>query len=437
MLYIGVLLVLILQFLRPQEFLGAIQGDPIVFYVMLLLLPPWLFTLTKKKMFRTPIDLFMFLFYITCIASYWHWDKSSFYEPMMDFGKVLLIYLFVTHVVDREARLSGAIWTIMLTLVIIAMIAAPVTEGPERGTYASVGAFKDRNDFGAAMATMIPFAIMFCLKGKPFEKFLGLILMGVATHGVIVSDSRGSQLACMAGACFTLYLFGASKTSRRTVIIAGILGVVLAIGASARLQSVTRYKEDRSAMGRIEAWATVLDSFPRYPIFGRGFGKFRNWMPGALDTHSSYMRALAELGSPGLFCYLGVLFFACRKGYRLTRADTAPSPRLRILAIGSMGALAVNVVASLFLTRLYYPFVLVQIGLISSLWIMADRERSATQPAGFASDGDAVTERNLWAASLNMGFATSKLVTGKDLLKIAGIFVVCIVAYKVMVLISV
>ena len=437
MLYAGVLLVLILQFLRPQEFLAGMTGDPVVFYTMLLLLPPWLFTLVKKKLLRTPVDFFLFLFYITCITSYWHWDKSAFLEPAEHFGKVFLIYLFVTHVVDTRGRITGAISMIMLTLVVVALMAAPVTEGPETGTYANVGAFKDRNDFGAAMATIIPFAFIFCLKGKAAAKALGAVVLVIAIRGVVLSDSRGAQLACIAGVCATLYFLGSSKMSRRTAIIAGLLGLVLAVGASARLGSVMEYKEDRSAMGRIEAWDTVLNSFPSYPIFGRGYDKFRSWMPAALDTHSSYMRALAELGGPGLFCYLGLLFFAFRKGYRLTRADIAPSPGVRFLAIGLLGALSVHCVASLFLTRLYYPFVLVQIGLISSLWIIADKERRRAQSRDFSQDGGAEEERNLWVASQNMGFATSKMVSGMDLLKILSIWIVCIVSYKVMVLISV
>ena len=436
MLYVGALLILVLQFLRPQEFVAGIEGDPVVFYVMLLLLPPWLFTLTKKKLFRTPIDYCMLFFYLMCIASYWHYKKTEFYVPAQVFGKTFLIYLFVTHVVDTRRRLSGAIWTIMLLLVVIAFMAETATEGTEKGTYISKGAFNDRNDFGAAMATIIPFALVFLLKGKAAAKALALFVIAVAVHGVVMSDSRGAQLACIGGVGVTVYLLGASKRSRRTAIIAAVLFLVLAIGASTRLGSVMKYSEDRSAMGRIQAWDTVLASFPSYPIFGRGYSKFKSWMPGQLDTHSSYMRALAELGLPGLICYLGVLFFACCQGYRLTRAETTPNRAIRVLAIGSLGALSVHCIASLFLTRLYYPFVLVQIGLISSLWIIADKERRLSEGGEPAVGEELYEERNLWVASRGMGFATKKLVSGKDVLKIAGIAVICIVSYKIMVLIS-
>jgi O-antigen ligase len=316
------------------------------------------------------------------------------------------------------------------------MMAGTATEGPEEGTYISIGAFKDRNDFGAAMATILPFAVIFCLKGKAIEKFLGLILLAVATHGVIASDSRGAQLACIAGLCFTFYLLATSKMARRAALVAGVVGLGIAFLASARLQSIGGYVDDRSAMGRVEAWGVVLENFPSYPLFGRGFGKYRSWMPRGLDTHSSYMRAAGELGIIGLFSYLGMLFVAFRKGYNLTRVDTAPSQGVRILAIASMGALAVNATASLFLTRLYYPFVLVQIGLISSLWIIADRERRLNQSGGLTPPGGVDDERNLWVASRGMGLATRRLVSSMDIAKVVGIVIVCLVSYKIMVLTS-
>ena len=438
MLYIGVLLVLVLQFLRPQEFVEAIYGQPVVLITMLVLLPPWLLTLTKKKLLRTPIDLFLFLFYITCIASYWNWKKSAFYEPVADFGKIFLIYLFVVHVIDTRRRLTIAVWTVMFMLVLVALLAGPIALGPKAGTYASFGSFSDRNDFGGALATILPFAVVFCLKGNPLEKMLASGVLVAATRGVILSDSRGSQLAAIAGMCAALYVLGKSKMSRRVVLVVAIAAFAVALGSSRRLGSITRYTEDESAMGRIYAWQDILTNFPRYPITGRGFGKYIHWMPGGRDTHSSYMRALGELGAPGLFCYLGVLFFAWREARGLTKPGAAPHPTIHLLAVGMTGGLAAHIVASIFLTHLYYPFVLVQIALIGALRLITDRERveAHADDALIAGAGPG-PQRNLWEASVGMGLLTRRLISRKDLMKILAVTIGCVVFYKIMVEMSV
>lgn len=52
------------------------------------------------------------------------------------------------------------------------------------------------------------------------------------------------------------------------------------------------------------------------------------------------------------------------------------------------------------------------------------------------ADGSLNQERDLWEASLGRGMLTRKLMSGRDLVKIAGVMIARLVFYKIMVEIS-
>jgi len=143
MLYLGVLFLLILTYLRPQEFITIIQGWPIVFWTMVVLALPWLATLSYRKLLRTRIDLFMFLLWLIAVISWWNYWKSHMHSPAKEFGRVLLIYLFVAHAIDSRAKLTGVVWMTLLGLLIVGMMGG--RDVGLKDQYASIGLFNNRN----------------------------------------------------------------------------------------------------------------------------------------------------------------------------------------------------------------------------------------------------------------------------------------------------
>jgi len=434
MFYAGVLVLLTLLFLRPAEWVTAIYGWPLVEYTMMILLPFWVMTLSRKKLLRTPEDICAFLFWIICTLSYLTVSPIGMYDTAIETGKVLLVYLFVVHVIDSRRKLLGTYVTIVLMLVFVALMAQ---ERIKRGEvlYDSIGSFANRNEFAGAMTAMLAIATAFLLKGKPLMKMLGGIASVVGVIAIMKSNSRGGQLAAMAAVYTIICLRAKTPAGRKAMAAGAVVVLLLAFSVSERLGTITQYRQDASAMGRVYAWREAFWAFMQNPLLGVGYYNFTETY-GTLDTHSSFMRALAELGGLGLMIYVGLIFSSLRNAYRA--AMSAQNPTTRMLATGMTGLLVGHLVASLTMTHLYYAFVHVEFALASALRLIVDRERTEAQARGELAPEPAYDTgtQNVWERSLGPGFLTPRLVSMKDLLTVGGLTMGVWVAYRTFVMIS-
>lgn len=435
MLYFGVLVLLVLQFLRPSEWVTAIYGWPILYYTMMALVPLWILTLGQKKVLRTPEDLFAFLLWVACILSYFSVSVLRILEPFDDFGRILLCYIFVAHVIDTRRKLMGAF---VMTLLMLFIVTLKATHIPERQMlYASVGSFANRNDYAACLCTMLGFGAAFLLRGRPWVKMLGALAFIVGAAEVIKTDSRGGQLAAIASVYTIICLRAKTPGGRKVMAVGAIVVLLLAFSVSERLGSITQYQQDASAMGRVQAWREAFWAFMSQPLVGVGYQKFFEKY-GTFDTHSSFMRAIAELGILGLFVYVAMLFFSLRSCYNLTFSARDPTTRMAAMAMTSV--LVGNIVASLTMTRLYHTLVLVQFAFASALRLIADRERTEAQALGELapeSADNAVTPGvGVWERSRRPGFLAPRLVSMKDLGIVGALSIGVWIMYRVFVMIS-
>ena len=426
------LLLLVLQYLRPQDFWGPLYGERVVFLSMMVLAPAWFYTLSSKKVLRTPEELFLFLLWVVVILSCVFSDVLSAFDFGITFGKTLLCCLFAAHAIDTRRKLEGAIWMTVFTLFIVALLAGPLPE--RQGQYASIGMFSDRNDFAHVIAIMLPLAAAFVLEGRLWEKAVGAVTLVVGVMAAIASQSRGSQLACILGVFSLFYWRAKSKGTRALMLAAAVPVLLVAMSLGGRLGTVSGYRQDRSAMGRVWVWAEALGMFQAHPVLGVGYGKFQVY--GERAAHSAYMLALAELGATGLFVYMGLLFFAVR--HVNDAVTNPPHPRIRVIALGMAGALVGHMVAALFLSSLYQVHLLVLLAMFSSLRLVTDMERTRLLvPSEAALPGSAaVSVPGAWELSRGAGFIAPWLVTGNDLMKIAGLTFGCWLAYKIFVMMS-
>ncbi len=435
MLYVGVLIFLFLIYLRPQEWVPMIYGWRIVFAVMLALLPPWLLTLHSKKLFRTPEDLFMGLYWCVCVFSIFKASPSGVPDVAWGFGKVVLCYLFVAHVIDSRGKLGVALFVMCLLLLGIAMKAG--WNVGTQGQYASVGMFANRNDFAHGIAATLPLAVAFLLRGGLLLKISGAGLMATIIPQIIKSGSRGGQLAAMFAVYTVLIVRVKTRRARYAMLVLGALGAFGAFAASGRLGTVLHYQQDESAMARITIWSHSLSAVHATPfnfVIGRGYGLITAGMWRSRSAHSSYMNNLYELGVPGVFVLVGLLFFAFRDAYSV--AKNAIHPTTRMFALGLTGLMAGTIVGSAVESLSYRIYVLVPVAMISAMRIIEQRERAATTPAehsGTERGGEYFLYPPVTAGS---GLAEHRLVTKKELGIVAALTFGCWFAYEVLVAVS-
>jgi O-antigen ligase len=126
-------------------------------------------------------------------------------------------------------------------------------------------------------------------------------------------QSRGASLGLAAG-LFIFWLMQRRKLLVATILVAtGILGILVLAPTSYldRLQTITNYQEDKSAMGRLEMWQISLGLIARNPVVGIGPANFAPRFP-HMSQHNAYLQVASEVGIPALLLYVALLV----SGYR-------------------------------------------------------------------------------------------------------------------------
>jgi len=437
MLYAGVLILLVIQYVRPQEIPGSpIYAWPVLDYTMAVLLPAWLATLQNKKLLRTPEDMFTFALWVICAVSYVKIRFGPPLGPAWEFGKALLCYLFVAHVVNSRKKLLGALCLLLMVLAFIASLAKMHYRPGVEEYYCDIGMFAKRNDFADAMVLGIPLCLGFILRGPIRLKILGLGVLPVAIHAIVKSEARGAWLAAMFGAYVIFLCITKSRRGKTIATIAGVVAVMAAFSMSSRLGTVLGYQQDESAMVRVRIWQQALTILEMNPILGKGYQEFPKYSWRSKGAHSTYIRAMGDLGIVGLFAYVGLFFYALRDTWRVA---TGPGHRTtRMLGLCMTGMLAGHCVSSLTADYAYRLYFLVLLAMAGSLRILAAEEASRQLAGGqlAPSTEDAAVQLRRALPSPGYAFRERGLTTRRELAIIGGLTVGCLVMYKVLVMTS-
>jgi len=149
---------------------------------------------------------------------------------------------------------------------------------------------------------------------------MAMLLTAVSIVG---SYSRGALVAGLAMGIF-LWLKSRNKAAigMAIALVIPLLFAFMPDQWHDKMGTIQTYEEDRSAMGRINAWYFAFNLSKAHPITGGGFEAFtpelfQQYAPepeNFHDSHSIYFQVLGEHGYVGLFLFLTLLMFAWRAG---------------------------------------------------------------------------------------------------------------------------
>lgn len=212
----------------------------------------------------------------------------------------------------------------------------------------------------------IPLMHFLQLQSKHRWVRLGLIAMqGCSVIAAIGSYSRGSFLALLVMGA--LIWWRSSKKFGLTILVLGLVYGVYSLAPAQwfdRMNTITTYDEDASAMSRFAIWKTGLEIFSHRPIFGGGFRAtysrsiVNQYVPGAeaRAIHNSHLELLIENGIIGFILHLSMIAATWFYGQRVRRF-TYRRPDLiwaRDLASMLQTSLAGYVAGGTFLSLGYY-----------------------------------------------------------------------------------
>ncbi|MBN1883929.1 MAG: O-antigen ligase family protein [Candidatus Krumholzibacteriota bacterium] len=381
----GLLAYLAMVYLRPQEFVPALQGMPIMLAISLLVLGVFiLHTIIQRRPFtgfRLRQSVFMLVFFIIIPLS----QLQRFYlfgakEAFSSFLPVFILFFMIIALVGSFDQLRTVFTMLFVMTLMLAVngifqyyngtdIAGQTPIEGNRIRW--IGIFADPNDLGLALLTFTPFALVKMTRPaiSAVWRLAWAPAFVVLVYALYLTNSRGTALGLIV--VFVVFLVRRLGAWKGLLIGLLVAAAMFAAGPS-RLADVS--PEEASASGRIDAWATGLNLFFWRPILGIGYNSFTEYHH--LTAHNSVVLCMAELGLAGLFVWLLMIFTSFDEMRSLLRR--APGTRYGVYAEAMLLSIAGFFAAAFFLSRTYNSVLYVVIAVSALLSRFASEEHGFT-----------------------------------------------------------
>lgn len=386
-------LYLFVEYVRPQSVWPALDvlpwGQAALGLAVLAVL--------SEPQVRRPfylLDGLLVLFAVIVMASLVTAYQPSFgFEYISTFVNWLVLYFLVTRVVTSETRLLLLVCAFFLWSLKMSQFGARefVLNGfrwRSWGVGGGPGWFQNSGEFGIQMVVFLAMAgpLLLLLRHRwPKWKTVAMVglLPGTALASVIMSSSRGSQLAAAAVlGCFVLQSRYRLKGLVWAAVLLPLLWFITPAEQQARFEQMG---EDNSSVTRLTYWRHGIEIMNDYPLLGVGY---ENWIPYYRQfynpwgqvPHNIFIEAGSEMGYLGLIAFVLLIigtFVVNARTRRMARHLPVWGPFHRSLAFGLDAALIGYLIAGFFVTVLFYPFFWVNLAFTSALYLLVERRYRA------------------------------------------------------------
>ena len=223
------------------------------------------------------------------------------------------------------------------------------------------GELGDPNELALTLGAALPLAYVSPRPDRRVRRWL-LLLASAALVAICIAltGSRGGMLATLA-----VLLCAFAATGRvRTAVVTALLAIPAIV-----LASRTGEGASSSTTERLESWAAALEMFRGHPVAGVGHAMFTAHH--YLTAHNAYLLAAAEMGLVGLFLFLGLLYASGRILWSGVRYYDAVGSPPRAWAIALLAALGGLIVGMFFLSFTYHHVLWMFMGLCGAYYNVA------------------------------------------------------------------
>jgi len=379
-----VMLYLLLEFGRPQDLLPALGVLRPSAVAAALLAATLLYSgrLTSVLPRTRPFQLLLVLMVLHIpIAVNNHWAFWSTFAMMQTFVVCLGILAFVN---TREKQRSAA----LIWVGIHAILAFHANLHSGQGVGGFLG---DENDVALTLDAIVPIATFLAISRQTStrQRLLLTAMLVFVIAAIPRTMSRGGLLGLLA-----VSLYCALRSPRKVLalvilVVFGMLVVVCAPdGYWKKMETILwRGEGDDTGAGRLYEWKVGWKMFLANPILGVGPGNFpfrfaeyegdMRWFDRSIAgraAHSLYFTLLPELGILGL-AIVSTMVARASRGLALVRrrdrrdaiSPTEPDRFFTWLSFGFEGSLLGFLVASVFVSTLYYPNLWVLLAFMDAL----------------------------------------------------------------------
>jgi putative inorganic carbon (hco3(-)) transporter len=402
--WIGALMWTWISVMNPHKVAwGFAQDMPFAMMIALATLLGFLFTQDKRNPFIDPS--------VTCLVIFVGWICAcwpfSYYpvESQEMLVKVLKIDLMLIITIALIRTRKQIEWFLGIVAFSIAFYGVKggiftLSTGGGQRVWGPGGFIGGNNEIALAIILVIPLIFYFYLTIAPGRVWIkrGLLAVtGLCAIAALGSQSRGALVA-ITGMSVFLWLRSERKVSSGVVLLvfAVLLLAFLPAEWHDRMNTISSYEEDRSAMGRINAWYMAFNlAADRWPV-GGGFAiyepaLFAQYAPVANDihaAHSIYFQILGEHGWFGLTIWLSMWWFVWRGSNWLRANGREVDKTLWCRHLGSMCQVSLvgYALGGAFLSLAYFdlPYNILVLVVVTKHWMLhTNKEPSistVTQP---------------------------------------------------------
>jgi len=371
--FTGLMIYLSMIYLRPQEFVAALKGQPLVLIMALVVLSTLVIhnAFQKKKFLFSNFrqGFFMLAFFVVIIMSQLQLlYLSGARKAFDDFLPVFMLFFMIVNLITSFDQLRK---TFLLLIILTALISADgiyqyfhgidiAGQTLIEGRIRWIGIFSDPNDLGLTILAFTPFPLIFLFKKKSSagSRLFWFVILAVLLYALYLTNSRGTFLGLMA----ILAYFSIKKWGWTKGLVGGVAAAMalFAMGPS-RMSELSL--QEASASGRIDAWATGINLLKWRPVLGVGYGNFTEHH--TLTAHNSVVLCWSELGLVGLFVWL--LLIVTSFNEMLIAEKRARGTEVALLAQGMQLSMIGFFVSAFFLSRTYNEVLYIIIALCTLL----------------------------------------------------------------------
>lgn len=339
-------LYIVVIFIRPQDWIGALEGLPVSY----LLIPAGiLFGLVKSRgnlgALKFPQHKFfiLYLFVILLSVSLTYMGSSRFIPEMTKWVQRGLLYYLVILIINTEEDLQKAIFFCIVVIGIIGVQGIQqaktgvgwggMTPDPdyEEIRVRWIGDWDGPNVYALILSTAAIMATeIFASYRSVLMRIGALLLIAVLSVATYYTNSRGAVLGAFCGFAFLVIsrsIDDKKKIIKMLVVAALVIAVVFQFLPS-RMQTLS--SGESAAHERTWMWEKGLSMLRENPILGIGKEQFA-WKTG-LRAHNNYVQVFAETGLLGFFAWMGIIWFSF-KGMLLREFREISDSLFRLLRI--------------------------------------------------------------------------------------------------------
>lgn len=347
--FASITLFLILVYLRPQEWIGFVATLKPVTVVMGLAIISMVMRyrgFTWRDFFKTPHDYWMtaYLLWVVLAAP----NKIEVFKTVYPF---FFFYVVTVQALSTMKRSQTFLywWTFMIWIVAALAIAGEYGFDPMHSYDVTHNTFKDRlvlntsifnnpNALGHSVYPGVLLMYFTLVWRRPiFMKIAAIPIILLMLYCIFLTVSRGTFLCCFVTIIVAL-MFGRPRVVQLLILTAALTVGVGALKVLPRMggMELSSAQSDTGIQGRIAAskfgFQTMMTQFTGLGLghFNISFYRVHRYYKAA---HSSYVGIGAELGLPGLFIFLGIMYCCFRTVVLAVTRDTREERVRRMLFV--------------------------------------------------------------------------------------------------------